>query len=109
MLDQTASPPFLLSRTCPRAFIRSTSNQDESHHNYMEIQTNSKIDFSSHRVTVAWRQSLMKRHQNTRFFISDMFRPINSKLHMEDNSPGLMTSTQKSLLKITAPPAGYRK
>ena len=75
----------------------------------MEIQTNSKIDFSSHRVTVAWRQSLTTRHQNTRFFISDMFRPIESKLHMEDNSPGLMTSTQKSLLKMTAPPAGYRK
>ena len=37
------------------------------------------------------------------------FCPIESKLHMEDNSPGLMTSTQKSLLKMTAPPAGYRK
>ena len=33
----------------------------------MDIQTNSKIDFSSHRVTVAWRQSLMKRHEMTFF------------------------------------------
>ena len=70
----------------------------------MEIQTNSKIDFSSHRVTVAWRQSLMKRHENTRLGISDIIGPIESKLDMYDNSFGLMTSTQKSWLKMTATP-----
>ena len=75
----------------------------------MEIQTNSKIDFSSHRVTVAWRQSLMKRHENTRLCISDIIGPIESKLDMQDKTPGLMTSTHKSWLKMTAPPAGYRK
>ena len=75
----------------------------------MEIQTNSKIDFSSHRVTVAWRQSLMKRHENTRLCISGIIGPIKSKLDMSDKSPGLMTSTQKSWLKMTAPPGGNRK
>ena len=75
----------------------------------MEIQTNSKIDFSSHRVTVAWRQSLMKRHENARLCISGIIGPIKSKLDMSDKSPGLMTSTQKSWLKMTAPPGGNRK
>ena len=75
----------------------------------MEIQTNSKIDFSSHRVTVAWRQSLMKRHENTRLCISGIIGPIKSKLDMSDKCPGLMTSTQKSWLKMTAPPGGNRK
>ena len=75
----------------------------------MEIQTNSKIDFSSHRVTVAWRQSLMKRHENTRLCISGIIGPIKSKLDMSDKSPGLMTSSQKSWLKMTAPPGGNRK
>ena len=55
----------------------------------MDIQTNSKIDFSSHCVTVAWRQSLMKRHENTRLGISDIIGPIESKLDMYDNSPSL--------------------
>ena len=73
---------FLLWRTCHRAFIQSTSNLDESHLNKMEIKTNSKINFPSHRVTVAWPQSLVKRHQNTRFCISDIHDPIESKLDM---------------------------
>ena len=75
----------------------------------MDIQTNSKINFSSHRVTVAWRQSLMKRHENTRLCISDIIDPIDSKLHTYHKTPGLMTSTQKSWLKMTAPPGGNRK
>ena len=75
----------------------------------MDIQTNSKINFSSHRVTVAWRQSLMKRHENTRLCISDIIDPIDSKLHTYHKTPSLMTSTQKSWLKMTAPPGGNRK
>ena len=75
----------------------------------MDIQTNSKINFSSHRVTVAWRQSLMKRHENTRLCISDIIDPIDSKLHTYHKTPGLMTSTQKSWLKMTAPHGGNRK
>ena len=75
----------------------------------MDIQTNSKINFSSHRVTVAWRHSLMKRHENTRLCISDIIDPIDSKLHTYHKTPGLMTSTQKSWLKMTAPPGGNRK
>ena len=54
----------------------------ECHLNKMEIQTNSKIDFPSHGVTVAWPQSSITRHQNTRFCISDKQGPIESKLDM---------------------------
>ena len=49
---------FLLWCTCPRAFIRSTSNLDDSHLNKLEMKTTSKIDFPSHGVTVGWPQSL---------------------------------------------------
>ena len=63
---------FLLWRTGTRAFIRSTLNWDECHLNKMEIKTTSKIDFSSDGVTEAWPQSLITRHQNTRFCISDI-------------------------------------
>ena len=40
------------------------------------------IVFLSHGVTVAWRQSLITRHQNTRLCISDIHGPIESKLDM---------------------------
>ena len=79
---------FLLWRTCPKAFIRLTSNSDECHLNKMEIKTTSKIEFSSHVVTVAWRQSLITRYQNTRFCIWDKHGPwilwcwaVNKQLH----------------------------
>ena len=41
---------FLLWRTCPRAFIRSTSNLDESHLNKMEMKNYLKDQFFRHTV-----------------------------------------------------------
>ncbi|CAB1432777.1 unnamed protein product [Pleuronectes platessa] len=42
----------------------------------MEIKTEtSKIDFSSHGVTVAWHQVLITRHQNTRETRKHLFLP----------------------------------
>ena len=38
----------------------------EGHLNNTEIQTTSILEFSSHGVTLALRQSLITRHQNTR-------------------------------------------
>ena len=47
-------------------------------------------------VTVAWRHVFVIHHQNKGWCISDIRDPINSKLNMYDNSPSLITSTQKS-------------
>ena len=59
-----------------------SKEKSSCHHNRMEMKTTSKIDFSSHGVTVAWHQSLITCHQNMRFCISDIHGPIESKLDM---------------------------
>ena len=66
-------------------------------------------EFSSKGVTMAWRGTLMFRHDDKSCCNLTLRGHIFPKLHTYDNSPALKTSTEEIWISIIAPPTGGRK
>lgn len=66
-------------------------------------------EFSSKGVTLAWRPTLMFRHDDQSSCNLTLRGHIFPKLHTYDNCPALKTSIQKFWISIIAPPTGGRR